>query len=547
MSVDRAGAESSQTQSFSEQFETLRQLNEQLTRSEARTRAIIDGIAEGVAVASKDGILEVINQAAGQILGVGLVETGQDEWSSVYGLYLPDGVTPCPTEQLPLVRAINGEHVEGISLVVRHPNHEHLVQLSVTASPFYNEDGQIEGGVAIFQDVTERLRGERLLKETRDQLELRVKELKASEQKYQDLYENAPDMYVTVDVATSRIVECNQTLATATGYHKHELVGRSVLDLHEPGCVKEVGEAFDSFRKTGEFPGGEFVLGCKDGRRIDVSLIVSGIVDFSGQLVLGRCVWRDITKRKRAEDSLARSRQKLAHLNRLHTAGEMATGLAHELNQPLNAIVNYSRGFIRRAKVGSTVTAELHIAAKELIREAERAASIIDGLRRLVARQSPKRMETDLNQVIKDAILICRGESQRHGITVEHHLHADLPPSVVDEVQIKQVIICLILNSIEALVEADVQSPRVEVASKYDPAGHILFEIDDNGLGIAPQDSEKVFEAFYTTKSGGMGMGLAICRSIVESHGGRVWNRVKPYGGTSFRVLMPVENRGQQE
>ncbi|MCA9140515.1 MAG: PAS domain S-box protein [Planctomycetales bacterium] len=518
----------------------MRLINERLARREARARAIIEAIAEGVAVASKDGCLEVFNRAATQIVGVGLVETDQDQWSSIYGLYLPDGKTPCPTERLPLVRAIKGEHVEAIPLVVQHPEDERPVHLSVTASPLYDDDGVIDGGVAIFQDVTERVISERLLCEARNQLELRIKELKASEQKYQDLYENAPDMYLTVDATSGKILECNQTLANTTGFDKSEIVGSSIYLLHDPSCIDQITEAFESFRERGVFPNSDFTLIGKDNRRIEVSLNVSAVLDKHNKVVRARCVWRDITKWKRAEEALSRHREELAHLTRVHTAGEMATGLAHELNQPLNAIVNYSRGFLRRASIGSTVTAELRGAAEEMIRESERASSIIEGLRRLVAKQTPDHATTDLNQVIQDAITMCRGEAQRQGVVIERHFALDLPEIPVDAVQIKQVVICLILNALESLGDTAANYRRVIVTTKRNSENTILIDVEDNGKGITAEESEKVFEAFYSTKSNGMGMGLAISRSIIENHGGRIWNHQKPLPGTSFCISLPV-------
>lgn len=537
--------------SVSEQMEMLRRLNEQLTRSEARTRAIIEGIAEGVAVSSKDGCLEVFNRAATQIIGVGLVESDQSEWTSVYGLYLPDGGTPCPTDQLPLVRAINGEHVESIPLVVRQTGSDRRVHLSVTASPIYDEHGEIDGGVAIFQDVTERLRNERLLKEARDQLELRVNELKASEERYQDLYENAPDMYVTVDARTFEILECNRTLCDAIGYPKEEIVGHSVLSIHDPSCMQEVTEAFNAFQQSGVFPNGEFLLRRKAGNGIEASLNVRAVLGEGDELIQGRCVWRDITKRKRAEESLARHRGKMAHLNRVQTAGEMATGLAHELNQPLGAIVNYARGIKRRAQVGASVTPELHAAAEQITRESERAASIIDGLRRLVARRSPKNAPSALNNVVNEAVFLCRAEAQRLDVSVVVKTDPGIPLLIMDEIQIQQVVICLLLNAFEACGTGDedgherIDSPRVIVTTEQVSDSEVIIDVQDNGVGVTDDSAQLVFQAFYSTKAEGLGMGLAICRSIVENHGGRIACGQSPIGGAQFTVSLPIK-RGKK-
>lgn len=526
------------------QRQELSRENERLKRRIARKRAIIDGIAEGVAVAGKDGRLELFNPAATSIMGIEAVENGKEEWATIYGLYLPDQSTPCPTDQLPLVRAIRGEHVEGMQLVVRRPNQDAVIYLSVSASPCYDYDGQIDGGVAIFQDVTERIRADQLLAETRKQLELRVKELKASEEKYQDLYENAPDMYVTVDAQTGEIVECNQTLALATGFSKSEIVGSSMVSLHDPSCMDSVTAAIAVFRQTGRFPNDHYQLRCKDGTLIDVSVNMSAVKDSLGQIIRGRCVWRDITQFKRAEEALSRHKDELAHLTRVHTAGEMATGLAHELNQPLNAIVNYTRGFVRRATVGTIVTPELHLAAQATISQAERAAEIIAGLRRLVAKQTPARTRSDINEIVREAILMCRGESTRHNVLIELDLDTNSLLSTIDAVQIKQVIICLVLNAIESLAD-QCSGRRVEISTRKLPGNEIEVQVNDNGSGLNPELSDKVFEAFYTTKERGMGMGLAISRSIIENHSGRIVHRGRASGGASFIISLPLEHRTQ--
>ena len=152
----------------------------ELTRRESRNRAILDGIADGVAITDNQGRLEYFNPAAEQILGIGMVKNSPEEWASIYGLYRPDGVTPYPTEQLPLVMALGGKYVENTHLVVRRIGFDESRDINVVASPFFNSDGEIDGAVAVFKDISDRVRTERLLKEARIELENRIREVERS-------------------------------------------------------------------------------------------------------------------------------------------------------------------------------------------------------------------------------------------------------------------------------------------------------------------------------------------------------------------------------
>ena len=221
----------------------------------------------------------------------------------------------------------------------------------------------------------------------------------------------------------------------------------------------------------------------------------------------------------------------------------MATGLAHELNQPLNAIVNYARGFARRASVGTEVTEALHQATREIIQEAERAASIIASLRRLVAKRDPAEATADFNDVVDKALMFCSGEAARHDIPIEKRLAADLPPVIIDAIQIKQVVMCLVLNALDAMSGHDQDDHILIVSTRLTDDDMIELSVDDNGPGIAKENISKVFDAFFTTKAKGMGMGLAICRSIIENHLGSIWVESSTPDGTTLRFSIPSKSR----
>jgi PAS domain S-box-containing protein len=272
---------------------------------------------------------------------------------------------------------------------------------------------------------------------------------------------------------------------------------------------------------------------------------VSGKPIFSPEGVfLGyRGVSTDVTAAVRAdqtEKALIEARAELAHMARLTTLGELSASIAQEINQPLAAIVNYANASLHWLDGQSPNLDEARQALSHIVKEGHRVGEVIGRIRAL-AKKSPTQTERlDVNEIILGVIALMRSELHRNHVLLCTELLAnDLPVVVADRIQLQQVILNLIMNAIEAMVEG--RPRQLVVASGKDPSGHVLVAVRDSGVGLDPEGVHHLFEAFYTTKPKGMGMGLAISRSIIEAHGGRLWASANVPRGAVFQFTLPVE------
>ncbi|MCI0508394.1 MAG: PAS domain S-box protein [Gammaproteobacteria bacterium] len=248
---------------------------------------------------------------------------------------------------------------------------------------------------------------------------------------------------------------------------------------------------------------------------------------------------RDTTKRRQAEEQARQHQAEIAHMARLNIMGEMATGMAHELNQPLSAIVTYSDAALRMATSGIEQTDKLQEAIKGARSQAQRAAEIIRHLRQLVSKQAPQRKKINLNELIVESVKLIRADAKRYHIHVKQELDETVPLIMVDPVQIEQVILNLIRNSVEAIQQANSRMREITIRSMHNNK-LVQVEISDTGPGLDEQAQREVFKPFMTTKKGaGMGMGLSISRSIIEAHDGSLWVESVPGHGASFCFTLP--------
>jgi PAS domain S-box-containing protein len=247
----------------------------------------------------------------------------------------------------------------------------------------------------------------------------------------------------------------------------------------------------------------------------------------------------DITERKRAEEQARRHQAELAHVLRLGTMGEMAAGLAHEINQPLSAVTNYARGSVLRLRSGSLASAELLPVLEAIAQESLRAGEIIRRVRDLVRKEPGDQKPVDLNALVRESAHFVENDARQHGIRIQLDLAADLRPVTCNGVQIEQVLLNLLRNAVEAVQTAAGDDGRVAIATEAAERDAIAVSVCDNGVGL-PESSSDVFDAFYSTKADGLGMGLSISRSIIEAHRGRLWAMRNPDRGTTFRFTLPV-------
>lgn len=249
----------------------------------------------------------------------------------------------------------------------------------------------------------------------------------------------------------------------------------------------------------------------------------------------------DITERKHAEELNRRQQQKLQLTSHLVTVGGMASTLAHEINQPLAAIVNYNMGCVRRLRAGNWDPEELLAAMERAGAQAERAGRIIHRVRQLVREGKPEPLPCDINGVILDIASLIEIDAEKDGVRVRLDLAPELPPVPADKVMLEQAILNIVRNGIDSMQETPLEERELTIRSRFDrSAGAIGIEIADTGCGIPESMVGNSFEPFFTTKPEGLGVGLNLCRSIVESHHGRLWASRNPERGSTFHLSLPL-------
>jgi C4-dicarboxylate-specific signal transduction histidine kinase len=247
----------------------------------------------------------------------------------------------------------------------------------------------------------------------------------------------------------------------------------------------------------------------------------------------------DVTERKRAEEALHQAQADLAHVSRVTTMGELTASLAHEVNQPIAAAVTNANTCLRWLTRDQPDVEEARAAAMRIVKDGTRAGEIISRIRLLFKKGSSERELVDVNEVIQEMIVLLRSEAMRHSISIRAELAADLPQVMGDRVQLQQVMMNLTVNGIDAMKDVD-GTRELAIRSQRAENEQVLVSVSDTGVGLPPQQAEQIFNAFFTTKAHGTGMGLRISRSIIESHGGRLWAADNSPRGATFQFTLPA-------
>jgi C4-dicarboxylate-specific signal transduction histidine kinase len=249
-------------------------------------------------------------------------------------------------------------------------------------------------------------------------------------------------------------------------------------------------------------------------------------------------ITRLMTKVRESEEAVRRAQADLAHVTRVTAMGELAASIAHEVNQPLAAIVNNGSACLRWLAGDSPNLDEAREAAQRIIRDGKRAGEVITRIRAILRKTGMEKTRLDLNQTIEDVILLLRNEAARKNVSLQLELDDNLPLALGDRVQLQQVILNLVVNGIEAMAASNARPRDLLISTRQHESDKVLVAVQDCGSGVARQDMEKIFDAFYTTKPQGLGMGLAISRSIVEEHGGRLWVESNNEAGATFQFTL---------
>jgi PAS domain S-box-containing protein len=282
----------------------------------------------------------------------------------------------------------------------------------------------------------------------------------------------------------------------------------------------------------------EYRMIAADGHVVWLRDLVTVVVE-GGSATRLRGVMVDITTRKRAEEALRQAQADLAHVSRVTTMGELTASLAHEIRQPIAAAATNASTCLRWLTRDRPDVKEACEAASRLVKDTKRASEIIDRIRLLFQKGAPQRELIDVNEVIREMSVLLQHEATRYSISIRAELAADLPQVLADRVQLQQVLMNLMLNGIEAMKDMN-PAGELTIKSQQDN-NHLVISIGDTGVGLAPEQADQIFKAFFTTKPQGTGMGLPISRSIIDSHGGRLWPTVNAGRGVTFHLTLPTE------
>jgi two-component system sensor histidine kinase DctS len=342
-----------------------------------------------------------------------------------------------------------------------------------------------------------------------------------------------------------RITYVNSAFCRMVGYAPDEIIGRKPpMPYWNPDFI-DISEKQSAEVLAGNAPphGFEARLRHRDGRIIHTMVYAAPLIDGDGRHTGWLSSVVDITDQKRAEALAQQQQEKLQATARLVAMGEMASSLAHEINQPLAAISSYSAGILNQIRAGTASPQEMTATLDKVGQQARRAAQVIRRIYEFVRRSEPRRSPCDLRLIVDDAIGLVEADADRHGIRIERIVDVPSAPTHGDPVLLTQVLVNLLRNGIEAMLQTHPKD-RLMVVELARATEGFRVKICDRGHGVAVEHRDHLFDPFFTTKADGMGMGLNICRSIVESHHGRLWFDANPDGGTSFGLLLPEDAHG---
>ncbi len=378
----------------------------------------------------------------------------------------------------------------------------------------------------------------RLVNSAKDE-ERVIEALRNGEAQWKEVFEHNPVMYFMVD-ATGTVLSVNTFGAAQLGYSVDELLGQSVLTVFaaedRPLVQSNVAACLDNIGQTQSW---EIQKVRKDGSRLWVRENAKAVRRPDNQLiVLIAC--EDVTARKRAEAELHESQANLAHVTRVTALGELAASIAHEVNQPLAAVVTNAAACLRWLDRAPPDLNEARGAVEAIIKDGSRAGEIIQRVRALVNKTVEQKAPLDINDVVNEVISLVQHELLSHRASLRLELTPGLPLVLADRIELQQVILNLVINGIEAMQGVTDRPRELVIRTRQDEARHILVTVSDCGTGVAAENADRLFDAFFTTKSAGMGMGLSICRSIIEAHGGRLSMAASAGPGATFQFTLPL-------
>lgn len=547
-------------------------------------QTILDSIGDGVVVADENGKFLLWNPAAEQIVGIGPTDTSPDEWTEQYGAFEPDMVTPRPTNEHALVRAIRGEAVDEAEVFLRNPKVPEGIWVSATARPLRDEEGVLRGGVVVFRDVTSHKRAEEALQEAHDKLERRVKErtaelaktnallkqeivervqaekaLRASETQLHQLMDALPVCISYID-AEQHYNFNNKTYEGWFGLPRAEIQGKHIKEVLGESGYRAIRSYIEA-ALSGQQVSFEDVVPFKDGRMRYLNATYVPHFGEQGEVRGFFVLSIDTTERKQAEEELQETnrrleealaelqamQQKIVQQERLRAIGQMASGIAHTFNNALTPILGFSELLLNAP--GNLGDKEKVMRYLRMINtSAQYTADAVRRLREFYRRRSEDEIfqPVNLNALIEQAIKLTepkwKNEAQGNDININIKTDlAEVPPILGNEAQLREALTNQIFNAVDALPQGGAITFHTEFDGEY-----VVLEVSDTGVGMTDEVCQRCFDLFFTTRGErGAGMGLSTVHGIVQRHEGTIDVKSELGAGTTFRIRLPLQTEQQ--
>lgn len=442
-----------------------------------------------------------------------------------------------------------GEGVTGLVLPVGPHGEGGLVAVASRRADFPTDTDQLLVSVAAnqaamaFQNARlaeERRDAAEALRHSRDELELivaeRTEELRQATAELQTILDASP-IGIVLFRRDFTVQRCNAAFERIFGWTSEELTRRPGLLAGDTDGWAPVLDALD--KAAGPFRM-EIRMRRKDGTEFDAGVACAPLTTDAGSRAGFVANIGDISDRKRAEASLRKTQDELAHVTRVMTLGELAASIAHEINQPLTAIIADASVSLNLLSRPYPDLAMVRQVLSEILADGHRAGDVIKRLRQLATKADPHRTVLDMNSVIGEVAALVDSEIQKHGATLRVVLASGLPAVSGDRIQLQQVLINLVMNGLEAMDAVTDRPRRLTIRSESKPGPMVRVSVHDVGVGIESESADRMFDAFFTTKPAGMGMGLSISRSIIDGHGGRLWAAANTKCGATVHFELPA-------
>jgi PAS domain S-box-containing protein len=535
--------------------ERLRQEEATLRESEARLQELANAMPQIVWTAAADGELDYFNRRWYELTGTSDSILANQHWLS---LTHPDDRQQTLDAWRQAVAA--GEPCEVEHRLRMAETGEYRWHLA-RARPIRDQNGTVVRWYGSCTDIQDHILAEQALRDAHGRLEERVQErtselsaavlalrteiservaaeraLRSSEQRFSKAFHSSPDAIVIVRQKDYRFVEVNEKWEAMFGYSRAEVIGRSAgelgLTLYEEQRKRKgvLGQTQEHLRDV------ELEARTRSGGALHV-LLRTDSLEMGGE-ACHIITLRDVTARKRAESAAEEQRRELAHLSRVASLGELSGALAHELNQPLAAILANTRAAQRLVRHGGPELTELREILEDIALDDQRAGEVITRLRSLLKKEEARPSEVSLNELVAEVRALLHSDLIRRRVSVQTELAPSLPAVVGDRVELQQVLLNLIANACDAMAGKPADQRVVTISTSLNTEDRVQLSVRDQGEGIAPERLDQIFDAFYSTKDHGLGLGLAICRSIVTAHGGRLWAVNNAAVGATFHLVL---------